>query len=156
MARKVIFEFDPFELAGVEPNPATREEVLTEAAAFALEQTLEYMSAQNSPVAGHGKFPKLTKDYKKRKVAGGGSPVPNLLFEGDLQEAMEATVTRQGTIKLGVPGNRGKQGDKADGHCNFSGESELPLRRFVPNGDEGETFKKPIVDGIKRIVKAGS
>ena len=153
MSRKVIFEFDPFEIAGVdEPNPKTKKKVLQDCADFALVQTFEYMNAQTSPVQGHGRFKKLTKDYKKIKVAQGGAPVPDLFLEGAMQGALKASV-KGGMVRLGV--NGGKQGDKADGHCNFSGESELPLRRFVPNPEDGETFKKPILDGIRRIVREG-
>jgi hypothetical protein len=62
-------------------------------------------------------------------------------------------------IKTEVSGNTvtvkvtGKQGAKADGHCNHSGESRIPLRRFIPTAEE--TFKQPILNGIKKIIREG-
>lgn len=47
----------------------------------------------------------------------------------------------------------GKQGDKADGHNNHSGDSQLPLRRFIPKEGE-DTFRKGIRDGIKVIARS--
>lgn len=146
----IKFEFNPFKQLGVElPEGADKRAVLEEAAEFVREKVLEYMGNQVSPVAGHGRFPALSKDYKERKVQLGGSPVPNLELFGDLKDAIQVYVTGN---RIGVK-ITGKEAKKADGHCNHSGDSELPLRRFVP--DEGETWKKAILDGAARIIERG-
>lgn len=148
--RTCRFEFDPFKATGAElPDKSDKKDALEEAAKFLREQVLEHMGAQKSPVAGYGSFPKLSKEYAKRKRAAGHSPVPNLEFDGDLKDA----------IKVYPKGNRlvievtGAEGAKADGHCNLSGDSSLPLRRFIPG--DGEQFKTPILQGIGRIIKTG-
>lgn len=151
MGRKVIFEFDPFEIAGIEPNPETRAEVLREVGEFVVGEIVGYTIDRKSCVAGYGNFQRLSEDYKTFKRRAGHPPVPNLLFSGDMLEAIKASSSGN-KVRVGITG---KQGDKADGHCNFSGDSSLPLRRFIPNADDGENFKSPIVSGIRRIVEAG-
>jgi hypothetical protein len=148
---KVTYEFDPFELTGLEkPKGVPRREILKEIRDFTVEAVVGYVNTTRSPVQGHGKFKRLTRDYKKRKVAAGGSSVPDLLLSGDMLSALKAPIKGVG-IELGI---KGKQGPKADGHNNHSGDSELPLRRFIPDEDDGETFKKPIIDGMKKIIRS--
>lgn len=148
MSFKVEFEFDPFEMTGVDVPQNRRKEAMDAVAAFVVDQVTEYMDNSTSPVAGHGKFPSLSKDYKKRKQAAGKGGSPNLEFDGDLKQALYVSNASSSSLKLQVRGS--KQAAKADGHCNHSGESPLPLRRFVP--DEGETFKRPIVRAMKDIL----
>lgn len=151
MGREVIFEFDPFEIAGEEPNPKTKKEVLAEVRDYVVEQVLTHVAAQKSPVDGYGKFDPLSPEYKKRKIAEGHPGKADLLFSGDMLDALKGKA-RSSTVEIGI---RGKQGEKADGHCNFSGDSELPLRRFIPNEDDGDVWNAAITKGIKRIVRAG-
>lgn len=152
MSRKVQFEFDPFELTGIAaPEGADKDEILEEVGQYVVEEILSYCAEHNSPVAGHGRFPALSKQYKRRKQDAGRPGVPDLVFDGDMLDALNYS-SRSSTVRVGV--ERGKESDKADGHCNISGDSKLPLRRFIP--DEGETFKKPIIDGIARIIRAHS
>ena len=148
--RIVRFTFNPFDETGAElPKGADKSEALEEAASFLRENVLEYMGNQNSPVAGYRKFKGLSKKYAEKKKKDGYPAVPNLEYFGDLKDA----------IKVYPKGNRlvievtGQEGAKADGHCNHSGESQIPLRRFIP--DEGVTFKSPILNGIARIIKTG-
>lgn len=149
MSRTVSFEFDPFELTGEElPEGAKAKDVLEDVAQYVLEETLSHVGEEKSPVAGHGAFKKLSKAYASKKRADGHPPVPNLLFTGDMLDALK-TKRRGNKVIIEISG---KQGDKADGHNNHSGESELPLRRFIPTEDE--TFKPKILDGIRRIIKA--
>lgn len=148
--RTVRFEFDPFQATG-EPLPegADKNEVLEAASEYLLEQVLGYVGNKTSPVAGHGSFPGLSKEYAARKKAQGLPPVPDLVLSGEMLDAV-TTYAKGNRIGIEVTGD---QGAKADGHCNHSGESELPLRRFIP--DEGEQFKRPILDGIRRIIRSG-
>lgn len=148
--KPVEYEFDPFELTGLKkPKGAKKRDILRECSDYVKESVLESVGGQNSPVSGYGRFKKLSKGYKKQKskIA---SPVPNLELEGDMLNSLKVPV-RDGSLVLKVsPG----QNDKADGHCNFSGKSRLPLRRFIPNNKDDETFKRPIINGMRRIIKS--
>lgn len=149
-ARTVRFTFDPFDATGVDlPEGADKKDVLEAGAEYLLEQVLGHVSKQASPVQGHGRFPSLSKDYAAKKKAAGHPAIPNLLFDGDLMDAVR-TYAKGNKIVIEVTG---EQGAKADGHCNLSGDSELPLRRFIP--DEGEKFKPAILNGLARIIKTG-
>lgn len=148
--RIVRYEFDVFDATGAElPEGADKADTLDEAATFLREQVIAYMGNENSPVAGHGAFPKLSKEYARRKREAGHPAVPNLEFDGDLKDSIEV-YSKGNRLVIEVTGD---EGAKADGHCNHSGDSTLPLRRFIP--DDGEQFKRPILEGIARIIKSG-
>lgn len=148
--RTVKFEFDVFKATGEAlPEDGDKESVLEGAAEFLLESVLSSVGNQRSPVAGYGAFPKLSKAYAKRKKAEGAPPVPDLVLSGEMLDSMQ-TYTRGNKIGIKLTG---QQGAKADGHCNLSGDSTLPLRRFIPG--EGEQFKADILDGIRRIIRSG-
>jgi hypothetical protein len=155
MAVKVQFTFDPFEMAGVDPNDVSadvREEILSDVADFTLKSVLEDCADLKSPVTG-GAFRKLSKDYAVAKKKQGGKPVPNLQLEGDMLDALSVK-TKKTEVSLYMPA--GKQALKADNHNKFSSESEgtsLPPRKFIPNEDKGETFRPAIRKGIRDIVK---
>ena len=120
---RVGFTFDPYKLTG-EPLPkgADRQETNEQIAEFVREQVLTHMDRRTSPVAGHGKFEPLSKDYKKRKQAAGLPGVPDLEFSGDLKAAIDTRASSR-SVRLEVTGD---QAPKADGHCNLSGRSKLP------------------------------
>ena len=121
-------------------------EVKEEIGEYLVEQILASTAESKSPVAGYGKFPALSKDYKAEKEESGRAGVPNLDFEGDMLSALSFEITEEG-IKIGIFGD---QAPKADGHNNFSGQSQLPLRRFLP--DAGEGFRKEIDAEIQSIL----
>jgi phage gpG-like protein len=108
-----------------------------EDAALAIGQDLidsikDYLKDGESPVAGY-KFKPLNKDYANEKK--GGDRTPNLKLEGDLLNSLSAEYEGD-TLVIGVSSS---QEGKADGHNNFSGDSNLPTRRFL--ADSGEIFK---------------
>lgn len=152
---KVSYKFDPFKLTGIsKPVGASKKEILKEIADFTLDKTLELVSETNSPVQGHGKFKRLKKKYAKQKSAQGGVPIPNLELKGDMLTALKAPV-RDDKIEIGV--FKGSEALKADNHNKVSAKSKktpVPMRRFIPSSKEKETFKKPIVDGMKRIIRS--
>jgi len=113
---------------------------------YLVEQILAATAESTSPVAGYGKFPSLSKKYKELKEEAGRAGVPNLDFEGDMLSALNYEITDEG-LKIGIFGD---QAPKADGHNNLSGESMLPLRRFLP--DTGESFRKDINSEIEAIL----
>ena len=148
-ARTVKYTFDPFELLGITAPENQVEKVsrLKEAADFVKESIRDYCENQTSPVQGHGQFKRLTKDYAVKKLKAGQPPIPNLILDDEMLNAIQTGVSGSKiTIKV-----TGKQGAKADGHCDHSGESRIPLRRFIPLEDE--SFKAPIMNGVKRILR---
>jgi len=150
MAKPVVYKFDPFKLAGIsktEVKKENRNKVLEQVAKEIVKQTKVYVSKGRSPVRGHDKFPKLSSDYAKEMK--NGNTNPNLKLKGDYLDNLDAPIKDD---KL-IFSHGESQNDKADGHNNFSGNSNLPMRRTIPNSKEGETFKKPIVDAIRRIIK---
>lgn len=160
---KVEYEFDPFDLVGISKSDIKKGDVssaLEDVSNYVLESVLSFVGDETSPVSGRGKFKKLQKDYtdkeghrhkgyKTIKEEEGYTPEPNLLATGDMLDAVK--VVRKGS-KL-VLTLDGSEQDKADGHNNFSGKSELPTRRFVPNAKDDETFKPKIIAGIRSILK---
>lgn len=113
---------------------------------YLVEQILASTAESKSPVAGYGRFPALSKLYKEKKEESGRSGVPNLDYDGDMLSSLDYELTEDG-IKIGVFGD---QAPKADGHNNFSGDSQLPMRRFLP--DVGEEFRKDITAEIEAIL----
>lgn len=150
MATKVEFVFDPFELTGLKVPKESRAEALEQAREVLRDEIISSMDAATSPVSGYGKFPGLSSEYKKKKVKLGGSPTANLELDGDLKDSIKVTKSSGGRLKVTVSSS---QQGKADGHCNFSGKSNLPLRRFIPNEDDGETFKKSIIAEIASAIE---
>lgn len=143
MSRKVKFEFNPFDITGREPKK-NKADALEEIKFLVHAEILRYVSQGKSPVAGYGNFPKLNKQYAKSQK--GGNTLPNLELTGDMLSALEIT-SKGNKIVVEVPG---KEADKADGHNNHSGDSKLPLRRFIPAEDE--FFKRQIENSIKEII----
>lgn len=152
---KIGYTFDPFELAGVDPEDvpkSVREEILTSVAEFTLSSVLSDVGDLKSPVTGSA-FKKLSKDYAVLKKKSGKSPVPNLQLDGDMLDAL--SVKKSDTeVTLYIPS--GKQALKADNHNKFSPESEgtaVPARKFIPNSAKSESFRPAIRQGIKDIVR---
>ncbi|HEY6435634.1 MAG TPA: hypothetical protein VIY47_03525, partial [Ignavibacteriaceae bacterium] len=93
------------------------------------------------------KFPSLKSDsYKLKKKKEVGNNKADIQLSGDTLDAFDFKVTSDG-LKIGVFGSRAPV---ADGHNNLSGNSELPLRRFIP--DEGDSYKSSIVKEVDRII----
>ena len=151
MGDLIKFEFDVFEEFDFERSriPASkRADAIEEVKSEILTSVLQDMDNQTSSVTGQ-RFPRLSEEYKKAKIAAGHPGIPNLEFDGDLKNSI--LVAGSGSnLKIHV---RSSQEAKADGHCNFSGKSSLPLRRFIPNRDEGETFRPGIRDKILDILE---
>lgn len=153
MARDVSFVFDPFEIAGVDKEtivPSEVARILSEVSDLVVSQVLKDTKNQISPVDGSD-FEALSKDYAKFKKKSGKKPIPNLRFDGDLMDALAISVEPDDKLKLYVEAS---QSDKADGHNNHSGDSKLPLRRYVPLEGVDSGFRDVIENKIKRIVNS--
>lgn len=150
MSYRVVYEFDPFDVTGLD-SPATKREsraALKDIAEYVRDEILQFVGDSTSPVAGYGKFKSLSKNYKEFKKGVSGSSEANMELYGDMLDSLEYKITGD---KIQIGWFSGDQAAKADGHNNFSGESDLPLRRSIPG--KGETFKKSIVKGMKEIAK---
>lgn len=151
--RKISYEFDPFELVGLEPPASARDRkaALDEIRDYIRTEILQYCGDGNSPVQGGSWKRTLSPEYKKIKEKISGANFANLELYGDMLDALECVITSDGNLSLQIVGS---EADKADGHNNFSGKSELPPREFIPNEAKGQTLKQPIRIGIKAIAES--
>ncbi len=109
-------------------------------------EALMAMGEAKSIVQGES-FPRLSKNYKSKKVAEGGSSAPDLEVSGGLKDALTFKATDDG-IDVGF---FGAKADHADGHLKFSGrENATPQRRFLPG--EGQTLKSNILQKVEDII----
>lgn len=143
MPKKVEYKFDPFELAGISRRGLTKRaqgEILKEVAEFILDKTGQFMDNSNSPVSGQRGFKKL-KD--------GSTSI--LEDRGDMRDGIR--VRREGNrlVHTVVEGQQGK----ADNHNKFTDASQdtpVPKRQFIPNAEEGQTYKRQIISEMKEVM----
>jgi hypothetical protein len=150
MPAKLAFDFDPFELAGVEKpkKPADAAKAAAEIAVVIAKRVIEDCGDGRSPIAGGSWKRSLSPEYKKKKTAQGGNNYADMLLDGDMLLALD--VKQKGAkLELGVYGS--KEAAKADGHNNHSGKSPLPLREFIPK--PGQTFRRAIIEEIREIAQ---
>jgi len=129
------------ELMGL--NKAQKKEVLDQIGELLVEQILEAVGDQKSPVTGNA-FRPLSLEYARRKKEEVGNTKANLDLFGDMLQSVDYRVLDD-KIEIGVFGS---EAPKADGHNNLSGESKIPTRRFIPA--QGQTFTQE----IKALVRA--
>lgn len=151
--KKVAYEFDPFELLGIDApkSKADLKAALNEMADYVRTEVLQYVGDSKSPVKNGAWQSKLSPAYAKIKREISGVATANMELTGDMLDALECVVTSRGTLELRITG---PEAAKADGHNNFSGQSSLPAREFIPNEDKGQTFKQPILNGMKQIARS--
>lgn len=149
-SRKVKFDFKPSDYVdGVRfKSESQKKSVMADISDFVVESILKFVGKSKSPVTG-SVFKGLSKDYAKKKVAEGGVAKANLELHGNLLDSVKVIKKSDNVLRLTVDDS---EMGKADGHNNFSGESKLPRRPFIPNADRGEDFAKPIRDGIEKII----
>lgn len=143
---KIFYEFDPFELAGVERPATDVREAKKRIADLILEEVLSYVGQAKSPVSGESWKSSLSPAYKKQKSKVSSVLQANMELYGDMLDSLECVINRNGNIELRIAG---REAAKADGHNNHSGLSSLPRRRFIP--DAGQTFKREIIEKIKTV-----
>ncbi len=114
---------------------------------YLVEQVLSTVAEAKSPVKGEN-FKPLSKDYKKKKLAEGGTGKPDMTEHGDMMDDCTFRVGNDDLIKLGFFSS---EAWKADGHLKFSGaEGTAPKRRFLPG--EGQAFKGSIEGEVEKII----
>jgi hypothetical protein len=142
------FEFDPFDYAKVtKPKGKKLSAILDEVADLVKESVLLDIGNSRSPVNGRS-FKSLSPDYRKEKEAKGGSGKADLELSGSMLDALTVKKTSNGKLQILVddPSQQGK----VDGHNNFTGQSKLPERKFIP--DESEDFRPAIRKKIKTLI----
>lgn len=149
---KIYFEFDPFELAGVDEPIEGGDQIREDLANLIREEVLAAVGNSRSPVAGESWKATLSPGYKKFKKKYSSVLRANMELHGDMLDAMECVVNGDGNLELRIIGKN--EAAKADGHNNHSGESSLPQRRFIP--DDGQTFKAGILSKMRAIIAGGS
>lgn len=149
MASIFKFNFDPFDLAGIEVKLKGKEkqDLLDKIADYVHESILSDVGEGRSPVTGRS-FKALSPAYAKEKKGEGSKPVANLELHGDMLDALVVKTTRN---KLSVYVEGASQQGKVDGHNNFTGDSKIPTRKFIPAPDE--TFRPDIRDGIRKLIE---
>lgn len=133
-------------LTGVVADSKTKAQIKDEVGNYLVEQTLLALSDAKSPVSGE-KFKALSKDYRIEKQEQGSPGVPNMELKGKMLEALSFKPTSKG-VEIGFINS--SQAEKADGHNDFSGESTLPQRRFLPG--EGQNYKVDIEREVNKII----
>lgn len=144
---KVAFEFDPFDETGIDVPQDRRREAAEEVASYVRDSVLSFVGEGKSPVKGGHWKKSLSPDYKHEKKEFSSVLFANMEESGDMLDALETVVAGNGRVSLEIDG---KEGDKADGHNNFSGKSKLPLREFIPKPKQ--TFRDEIWDGVRDIL----
>ncbi len=139
-------EIDLFD--GIVASDEVKERISERVGDYLVEQILDSVGSQKSPVQGEGWAP-LSKDYKEYKKEQGANPVANMELKGDMLNSLTFKPTDNG-VEVGF---FDEQAWKADGHNHFSAASErsfAPKRRFLP--DEGQNFKADIQRGVDAII----
>jgi hypothetical protein len=122
-----------------------RREVLDQIGELLVEQILDAVGDQKSPVTGNA-FKPLSLEYSKRKKDEVGNTRANLDLFGDMLSSVDYKI-RDEKLEIGVFGS---EAPKADGHNNISGDSKIPTRRFIPA--QGQDFTAEIKGLIKETV----
>lgn len=75
------------------------------------------------------KFAPLEQDYAAKKLAGGGSPVPNLRLTGELHSDLQYKPSQSSSTKITVGYKKGSESNsKARGHIT-GWENKLPKKK---------------------------
>lgn len=137
---EVSFTFNTSDLLeDIDDN--VKEDANFAAGEVALEAVKEYMSKQNSPVKGKGKFRALKdKKYKEYKQKLVGNKKPNLELTGTMKDGMYVD-SDQDSFTIFV------DDDNTEQAYNHQEGVTVRQRQFLPF-DDG-TFKAPIVNKIK-------
>lgn len=147
--KKLAYKFNPEKLTGEELSPGSKRAAREEIARAVHDYILDYVGQGKSPVSGESWKKSISKEYKEKKSEESSVSYANMELTGAMLDALEVVVLGD-SIEVRIEGD---QAPKADGHNNFSGDSKLPQRRFIPNPKEGQTFKKEIVKEIASIIK---
>lgn len=141
---KYGYEFDPYELAGLDRGAKLPSDVLEDIADFVQTKMLETIGGAKSPV-NNKPYTGLSKDYRKFKRDFGPAK-PNLELQGDMLDALQARiVSSRNSVVLEF--ESGTQSKKARNHD--IGDT-LPKRQIFPHA--GESLRPGIRQGVRSII----
>lgn len=121
-------------------KPSKRKEVTELIGVTILDEIRSYTEKGQSPVSGGSYKSSLSKEYAKKT----GKKISDLFLEGDMLGNLSfSNFKDRVTIKITDPLQKKKA-------YNHNVGDTLPQRQFMP--DDDESFKKPIIDKVKRIL----
>ena len=131
-----VFSSIDLGLDKIEGKGAAKTKARSNAGAFAVEQILDSVTSEKSPVLGEDWSPLKLGKYRKFKRKEVGNARANMELTGGMLDALEWKPTPEG-IKVGIFDN--EEAPKADGHNRMSGrKATMPKRRFLAK--EGQKF----------------
>lgn len=146
-AKRLTSEIDLFSDIKEKISSDLKAEITDEVGNYLKEQILLSVAESSSPISG-GEFKStLSPKYKKEKMSQGLPGKANLELSGIMLDSLDFKPTSKG-LEIGVFGEAAL---RADGHNNFTGESKLPARQFLPK--EGETFKQDVKREVDKIIR---
>ena len=149
MARQVKYDFNPFKLtgesaAGIKDKAGT----LRKISKFITNSVRDNNASATSSVAKKGRFQRLSAAYAKSQKS--GNRTANLKLKGNLEKSLNTHKLDGNKLRTTVSET---EQPKADGHNNFSGNSSLPTRQFIPDAKDGQTWKRAMIDGMREIIR---
>lgn len=130
-------------------DPSDKERAAKLAGEEVLKRIKQYVARGDSPVAGNGKFKKLSKDYAEKKKQLVGNKKANLSLFGDMLGELDVDFDDESlTLFIDEP----EQMAKAENHNKGV---TIPKRPFLPDDEakRGKNFKRDIVDAYKNKIK---
>ena len=127
----------------------TKSETKKKIGDYLVEQIKKDASKGLSSVTGY-RWLGLSDKYKAKKRKKTGSEKADLKLLGKMLNKLTYKQRADG-IELGIFDS--KQATKADGHCNHTGHSSLPPRKFIPSNTLGENFRTGIEKKIAEILR---
>lgn len=150
MAKKITYKIDLNDLGDLSDlSKSEISQAKREVGQIAVEEILRFVSESKSPVSKESWKKTLSKEYRAQKKKKGGAPVADMDLTGNMLTALRAKPGKGDTVEVGIF-TKSETG-KADGHNNFSGDSKLPRRRFIP--EEDQKFKRSIVKEMKKVLE---
>lgn len=149
MARRLVYEFNPFKQTGQKAPTKGKPALMADIARFVESEILQSVASEESPVEGEGSFSPLSKEYAKIKKKQGKGGKANLKLNFDMLPKLKVTVPSPDKIRISISG---KQGDKAQGHCQIgeAGPKGVPKRRFIPARQQ--RLRSDIMDGVELLI----
>jgi hypothetical protein len=144
-ANETSSEIDLFD--GAKLSKADKIKVAEEARDILQDVILKSVGNAKSPIKGES-WPGLSKEYKAFKESKNRNGIANMELSGDMLDSLDGKVSATGKLTMGYFGSEAK---KADGHNNFSGDSDLPQRRSLPGVDQ--VFKGGVEKQINELVR---
>jgi hypothetical protein len=148
------YTFDPFKLTGVSVPKERREEALEAVADFLKAEALNYIGKGVSPVSSKIWKRGLSTPYKDKKAEESSAGFANLELHGDLLDALGVEVKGK-KLFYGIEGDKENAGKAEGNNIGSYGrkEDESKARRFIPLEEEGETFRREIVSGMRHVLE---